>query len=283
VLAALAPSVHADAASPWTPGPNAVGDDTYTGFIDSPASGASLTPNALLSVQGWIVDQTAAGWTGIDEVDVYLGFQDQGGTLLAKANVGVRRDDVASATGNQFWANSGFSASFQVNNLPTGTSVLTVYAHTPDKGWWYRQLNVSVPAAPDRPFADDPLLIIRTADPSLDVSQSTHTLMLSGYAIDRNMPLTQQLGVGGSGVSTIQAFLDGPRNGGAGAGSLVATANMGMQNREATGFGQRFLNSGFQLTVHPSDMTADRHELFIYAESAFWPSETLVIVPFTVH
>jgi hypothetical protein len=283
-FATLMPAVvHANAASPWTPGPGAGGDDTYTGFIDSPAPGTSLAPNAQVNVQGWIVDQTAVGWSGIDQVQVYVGQQDQGGTLLANATVGIRRDDVAAATGNGFWLNSGFSASFQVNNLPAGGSVLTIYAHTPDKGWWYRQVSVSVPAPPDRAFADDPLLVLRTADPSLDVPQSTQALVISGYAIDRNLPLSQQLGVGGSGVSTIQAYLDGPRNGGAGAGALLASATMGIENREATGFGQRFHMSGFQITVHPRDLTVDRHELYIYAESAFWPSETLVIVPFTVH
>jgi hypothetical protein len=41
--------------------------------------------------------------------------------------------------------------------------------------------------------------------------------------------------------------------------------------------------SGWQLTLHPRDLTVDRHELFLYAESAFWPNETLVIVPFNIH
>ena len=55
-----------------------------------------------------------------------------------------------------------------------------------------------------------------------------------------------------------------------------------MKNREATGFGERFLQSGWQIDVHPSDFTVDKHELFIYATSAFWPNETLVIIPFEV-
>ena len=47
-------------------------------------------------------------------------------------------------------------------------------------------------------------------------------------------------------------------------------------------FGERFLNSGFEVTVHPSDFSAERHELFLYALSAYWPNETLEIIPFTV-
>jgi hypothetical protein len=77
--------------------------------------------------------------------------------------------------------------------------------------------------------------------------------------------------------------LDGPRNGGAGASTFLGTATLAQKNREATGYGERFLTSGFTITVHPSDMTTERHALFIYAFSAYWPSETLAIVPFTVH
>jgi hypothetical protein len=282
-LAPVPPAAHASAASPWTPGPDASGDDTYVGFIDTPVSGSTITPNSLIVVQGWAVDQTATGWSGIDDMQVYLGLQDQGGTLMVRGSVGGRRDDVVHTTGNAYWANSGFSASFAEAGLSIGPNLLTVYVHTPDKGWWYKQVQVTVPAAPDRAFADDPLLIVRTADPSLDVSQTASSLILSGYAIDRNLPLTQQLGVGGSGVSVVQAYLDGPRNPGNGMGTFVGNATLGQKNREATGFGDRFLMSGWELTLHPRDMTVDRHELFIYAESAFWPNETLVIVPFSVH
>jgi hypothetical protein len=283
LLTILAPrAAAADSASPWSPGPNASGDDTYLGFIDTPLSGATITPNSMVVISGWAVDQTAAGWSGIDDMQVYLGLQDQGGTLVVRGNVAGPRPDVASATGNADWTNSGFTASFSEASLGVGSNLLTVYIHTPDKGWWYKQLQLNVPAAPDRPFADDPLLIVRTADPSLDVPHTTNNLILTGYAIDRNMPLNQQLGVAGSGVSVVQAYLDGPRNPGNGAGTFVGNATMGQKNTEATGFGQRFLISGWQLTLHPSDMSVDRHELFIYAESAFWPSETLVIVPFNV-
>src|SRR5207253_5832566 len=85
-LAPAATRAAADAASPWLPGPNAVGDDTFTGFIDAPAVGAMVVPSATLVVRGWIVDRTAAGWSGVDDVQIYLGLQDQGGTLLAHAN-----------------------------------------------------------------------------------------------------------------------------------------------------------------------------------------------------
>ena len=176
---------------------------------------------------------------------------------------------------------SGFSAEFLANNLGTGSNILTVYAHTPSKGWWYKQLELSLPAAPDRAYADDPLLVVREAVLALDVDHTTNNLTLRGYAIDRNMPRDQILGVGGSGVSSVQFYLDGPKN--AGGGTFMGKASLGETNREATGFGERFLKSGWEMTIHPSDLSVDRHELFIYADSAYWPSETLVVVSFTIN
>src|SRR5579872_5013454 len=170
---AIVPSLttaRADGLSAWVAGPGASGDNTLAGAIDSPADGSNATPNSSVVVSGWVVDTTASGWTGIDAVDVYLGLQDQGGPLIAHANVGVRRDDVAAAFGNSYWANSGYSISFSESGLAAGANTLTIYAHTPDRGWWYRQVQVNVPAAPDRPYADDPLLIVRSISPASDVN-----------------------------------------------------------------------------------------------------------------
>jgi hypothetical protein len=273
-----ATTAAADSSSPWLPGPDASGDDTFTGFIDSPLPDALIEINSNLDVRGWVVDRTASGWSGVDDVAIYLGLQEQGGTLLAHAQVGVPRPDVAAAFGNSYWANSGFSVSFANSGLSIGPNVLSIYLHAPDRGWWYRQVEVRMPQPPDRPYADDPLLIVREATPSLDVSRTTTSLTLKGYAIDRNMPLSTSVGVGGSGVSRIQFYLDGPRN----SGTPLGSAALGEKNREATGFGDRFLNSGWEMTVHPSDFSVDRHELYLYALSAYWPTETLVIIPFNV-
>jgi hypothetical protein len=268
----------------WLPGPDATGDNTIIGFIDQPQSGATLTPNSNVYLQGWVVDQSASGWTGVDDVQVYIGQIDQGGTLVAHANTGIRRDDVAAAFGNPYWATAGFTLSFAQSGLSIGPNVLTIYAHTPNRGSWYKQIQVQVPAPPDRPYADDPLLIVRQVVPSsgvneLDIDHTVANVIVSGYAIDRNMPTNLQLGVGGSGVSTVQFYLDGARNGG---GTLLGSATLGQQNREATGFGGRFLNSGWQMTIHPSQISQDRHEFYIYADSAFWFNEALVIIPFVV-
>ena len=250
---ALATFVHvsalaaADPGSPWIAGQNAVGDDTFAGFIDAPGPGVTIQRNSTVTVRGWVVDRTAQGWTGVDDVQIYLGLPDQGGTLVTRASSGQRRDDVVAAFGNPFWAGAGFTASFSEGSLAVGSNVLTVYAHTPDRGWWYKQVEVHVEPLPALPYADDPLLIVREAIPSLTVFQTTSNLTLRGYAIDRNLPLDKVLGIGGTGVSAVQFYLDGPRQ----SGTFLGNADFGRVNREATGFGARFLQSGWELTVHP--------------------------------
>lgn len=280
VLSIAPATVGADAGSPWLPGPMAVGQDTFSGFIDTPSSGLTVMPDSTVTVQGWVVDTAAGGGTGIDDVRVYLGLQDQGAPLLAQATIGQKRDDVAAALGNPDFGASGFTAAFPVNNLGVGSNMVTVSAHARDKGWRYQQLELRVAAAPDRGYADDPLVIVREAVPSLDVIRQGD-LILRGYAIDRNMPKDQTLGVGGSGVSSVLFYLDGPKN--AGGGVFLGNASLGLTNREATGFGERFRKSGWEMRIHLGELSADRHALFIYAYSAYWPSETLVIVPFNVN
>ena len=130
---------------------------------------------------------------------------------MVRASNGQPRNDVASALGKPYWANSGSPQPSPKLAWPSARICWSCTAHAPDKGWWYRQLQVSVPAAPARAYADDPLLIVRQATPSLDVAHTTSTLTLTGYAIDRNLPTSAQVGAGGSGVSSVQAYLDGPR------------------------------------------------------------------------
>ena len=51
----------------WQPGPGAAGDNTYEGFIDGPAAGATVSTNGF-TVNGWFVDTSAQGWSGADDI-----------------------------------------------------------------------------------------------------------------------------------------------------------------------------------------------------------------------
>src|ERR1700730_13874032 len=106
LLLALAPAASAQGAG-WQPGPGAILDNTYTGFIDVPTSGATVPSTGTFTVAGWFVDMTAQGWAGADDVQVWLGTMDGGGRMLAKAVFAQPRPDVATALGHPYFAASG--------------------------------------------------------------------------------------------------------------------------------------------------------------------------------
>src|SRR5579859_696078 len=123
----------------WSPAAGAAGDNTYQGFIDQPSGGATIALGALFHVSGWIVDTTAEGWAGIDDVQVL-----NGSTVLAHAAAAQSRPDVAAATGNPYWTNSGFDAVVPSGSLQAGPASLMVMAHTPGKGFWWKTVSVTV-------------------------------------------------------------------------------------------------------------------------------------------
>src|SRR5438067_6320535 len=161
LLLASAPAALAQSAG-WQSGPGAAGDNTYDGYIDIPHTGDSVPGSASFTVAGWFVGHTAQGWAGADDIQVWLGTMDGGGRMLAKALFAQSRPDVATATGNPYWAASGFSAS--VPGLPAGSQTLNVYAHTGGKGWWFKGVTVSggggagaAASAPSAPTASAPV------------------------------------------------------------------------------------------------------------------------------
>jgi hypothetical protein len=146
--AALAQQAQsAPGSSAWAPGPAAAGDRAQlAGVIDTPSSGATVSGTAL-QVAGWFVDLTAQGWAGADDVEIFDGTLDAsggGGRPLAHALIAQNRPDVANALKTGFWAQSGWSALVPMSALPSGPVTLSVYAHTPARGWWVRQVSVTV-------------------------------------------------------------------------------------------------------------------------------------------
>jgi hypothetical protein len=142
VLATLA-SPAAAQSSGWQGGPGAILDNTYAGFIDLPQSGATVPGSGSFTVAGWFVDQTAQGWAGADNMQVWLGTMDGGGHMIAQGSVAENRPDVASALGNPYWAASGFSAVVNGSSVPAGGQTLNVYLHTGGKGWWFKSVSVT--------------------------------------------------------------------------------------------------------------------------------------------
>jgi hypothetical protein len=155
-LTGAAPAVAQQApsgpgAGAWAPGPAASGDrNSLAGVIDTPTAGASLTLGTL-QLSGWFVDLTAQGWAGADDVEIFLGGMESGGRPLGHAQFIQNRPDVASALKNPFWTQSGWSASVSTLSLPPGPTSLSVYVHTPAKGWWVRDLSINLRAPTPTP------------------------------------------------------------------------------------------------------------------------------------
>jgi len=135
----------------WMPGPGAAGDrNSLAGVIDAPPNGASVQAGTL-ALTGWFVDLTAQGWTGVDDVEVFLGTMDGGGRPLGHALLQQSRPDVAAALKNPYWAPAGWSATVSTLTLPHGSNTVSVYAHVPGRGWWLRQVSINIPSAPPPP------------------------------------------------------------------------------------------------------------------------------------
>jgi len=240
----------------WSPGAGAMGDNTYQGFIDHPNAGASLQAGAPFQVSGWVVDTTAQGWSGIDDVQVMLG-----NTLLGHLAVGQSRPDVAATLNNPNAANSGFSGTITAA-LPTGSQNLTIVAHTPDKGSWAKQVPVSVSGAAggtvtNAPAAASSGLVLRVISPTTsDLIVSNKNGTIFGVAYDtRTRP---ELGVG---VDRVSAYLDGPRG-------TAGSQFLG----DAT-----FDGTNWSIAWEPTRFNNVRHHiLWVYARSAVTGEETLL-------
>ena len=235
--------------SVWIAGQGASGQSTLSSAIDGPAPG---NPSQL---SGWLVDTTAQGWSGIDDVQVWNGPMDAGGRLLAHPLFQQNRPDVATALNNPFWAASGFST-----NLSGGGTIVYLYAHTPDKGWWYQQ--VFMPQAASL-GATQPRLNIETPT-SLATVHSNAPYMVSGFAFDPHARPDQ-----GTGIDRVQVYLNGDR----GSGIYVGDATLGSFDKYAVTSGAQFANAGWQLQFQPNswmDIQTDNQllPLTVYARSS---------------
>jgi hypothetical protein len=257
-------------ASGWSPGPNAASDNTYDGYIDAPSANA-VVPAGAFQVSGWFVDEAAQGWTGADDIQVWLGAMNSGGSrLLAHANLGLSRPDVGAALDNPFWSASGFAAFVPADALTAGPQTLLVYAHTPGKGWWYKTLAVNVSPglapAPVLPPANVSALPIISIEQPTDgqILVTSRDATLSGYALDTYAVPGQ--GVAGSGVDRVEVYLGAPRERG---GAFLGDAQLGFSDAAAASrYGPEFASAGWRLTFKPTNYDNNTYLLYVYARSA---------------
>jgi hypothetical protein len=285
----LPASASADAFSSWTPGPGAALDNTYAGFIDIPSMNATV-PDGNFTVAGWFVDQTAQGWAGADDVQIWSGTQDGGGKMLTEAGFGQSRPDVASALGNPYFDASGFSAVVPSGSLGTGQQTLSVYVHTPSKGWWYKQTQVNVsssaPAAAASPAATPAPTVSGGALPTIVVEKPSSgesigtrdTYQIIGYALDKNASPNQ--GSQGTGIDRVSVYMDADKDNG---GTFVGDADLAFSDATAaSAYGSQFANAGWRLTFKPTNFHSGSHSLFVYAHSVVTGKENLETVGFSI-
>jgi hypothetical protein len=282
-------SVAADAFSTWTPGPGAAGDNTYAGFIDVPPAN-TMVPTGNFQIAGWFVDTTAQGWAGADDVQVFAGTMDGGGKMLASAFFAQNRPDVATALGNPYWAASGFNATIPAGSLSLGSQALSVYAHTPAKGWWYKQVQVNVSAtaatsAPPSSAAPAPVVagaalpIVAIEKPKDgEVVKTSSDYQIIGYALDKNANPNQ--GAAGSGVDRVQVYLGAERENN---GAFLGEAELGFSDPIPSGlYGAQFASSGWRLTFKPTKFHVNTYLMFAYARSAVSGKEEVAVRNFAI-
>jgi hypothetical protein len=264
IFALLSPNTSmADPLTSWMPGPDAVLDNTYDGYIDEPTTGTAV-PDGSFIVSGWFIDKTASGWSGADSAQIWLGTMDAG-HLLAVASTGVSRPDVAAVEGNPFWGTSGFAGFLPAKLLAPGPATLSVYVHTPAKGWWYKQLNVVVASssppqlASPHANAEPPLVAFERPRPN-EVVPSAGMYEVSGYALDVHARPDV-----GSGIGEVRVYI-GDRDGG---GTLVGVAELNRDDSVAAGlYGSQFATAGWRLLYQPTRFHTSDHVLYAYAVSS---------------
>jgi len=252
----------------WQPGPGAAGDNTYVGAIDAPANGSSVSLTSLLTLSGWFVDTTAQGWAGADDVQVFVGTM-QTGRLLGHASIGLSRPDIASTLGNPYWAAAGWQAAVDPGLLPPGQDTLSVYAHTPSKGWWSLQVGVSVGqtlSSSGEPLAAAPA--IQGAPPILSVASPLENEIVSTRS--RSFPLTgtvREATAGAAGIDWVEVWLNGEAN--SATGVILGVADLRS-------------DGSWSLPFDPGVHDPINSNLYVYAHSAVNGKTSLVVRHFVL-
>jgi hypothetical protein len=208
---------------------------------------------ASFRVSGWFVDTAAEGWAGADGVQVL-----NGGTVLASGTVGGSRPDVATVTGNGFWAGSGFDVLVPGGSLAAGPANLTVAVHTPGKGAWSKPLNVTVGGAGavlTSPTSTGLVLQVISPGPGDKVLANRNGVI---YGVAYDTRTRADLGVG---VDRVQLYLDGARG-------TAGSENLGTATQ--TG-------NTWSLAWQPTQFDHVRqHHLWVYAHSTVTGEERLL-------
>ncbi len=268
----IGPTPLPTTAPDWKAGPDASAAVSCPcrGAIDYPTTDTFPTQDKPFKVAGWFVDTTAQGWAGFDAVHVYQGRIGEGGRLLAMANIlGSPRPDVAQALGSPFWTASGWEATVPAGALQPGNVSLTVYVHSPSKGWWWKQVDFTI----NRPRLSQPILQVLEPRQGEKIKNGI-IFTVNGYALDPGAFDT-------TGVDRVDVYIDGAR--GEPQAQFLGMADVVDPSAEALAtYGARFANTGWSLQFDPSKFKLGNRTLYVYARSTATAAETLVTVDLNI-
>jgi hypothetical protein len=234
------------------------------GGIDTPAAGAALAIDRLATLSGWFVDTSAEGWTGADDLQVFSGVMGGGGTSLGHGTLGLPRSDIAASLNNAYWSAAGWSAVIDPGALALGDNTLSVYVHTPAKGWWFTQLAVAVVPSGGGisgllPGAAPPILSV--AAPVQDERISIHlpVYRVTGTARD---PVA-----GARAIDRVQVWLNGEQN---------------TDNASFIGDADIATDGSWELDFSPWKFTPLTSNMYVYAHSDLSNRTTLAVIHFVI-
>jgi hypothetical protein len=138
--------LRVDASNEWVPGADVYQEasNPVVGSVDPIYDGGTGADSLLIT--GWVRDPSADDSPGVDGLSLFVGQDVDYAAPVAHAQLGLARTGVPPDPDNPADAsNAGFSIRLPLGDVPAGTSLLTLAAHTPDNGTWLRTLHVVVP------------------------------------------------------------------------------------------------------------------------------------------
>ena len=214
------------------------------GHIDGTTNIADGTTNlyqtSTFLINGWAADPQDGA--PVQQVQISVD-----GKVVGNAKLGLSRPDVATATGNTAWQNSGWSFQMSASTLATGAHTITATASD------LESLQTSLPGAtgftvtalPPQGHIDSS---VNAADGTTNVP-TTGTLRVQGWAADPQ---------DGAPVHQVQVSLDG---------KVVGNATLGFSRPDvATATGHStWQNSGWTFSISAFGMTAGSHTVSVTA------------------
>jgi hypothetical protein len=228
-------------------------DITVGGFsvvsIGTPAADATVTSS--FEVDGWAIDNRAAAGTGIDAVHIYL--SPNGGAdapvFIGVASYGWMRSDVGAAYGARFAA-SGYH--FTVSGAGPGDYVLGVYAHSTATN--------SFSLVTQQRFTISGTALLAIGGPSAESTISRSPFSVNGWSIDRSA-------ASGTGVDALHVYAY-PNPGSGQAALFLGVATQGIARSDvASLYGDRYLNSGYELPVDGASLAPGVYDIVVWSHS----------------